>query len=774
MHSFADATRSTLTSLAAYWLILFCLAGALSLVLDSSVEMAGVRQPLMLAWFGAAAALLAARFAPVSVRVPALLGIAVLLAAGTVVGRELTGLVAPWVQITILGGILLVAVGFVGGPRPLLPASLLVVALVLAPQRYDEMTREDSPVRIGVPLMEALLVVGLGLLAALIRAVLLSSAAEADESRRQADAQRGEAVREQAAAEAVTEQMALLHDTALNTLGAIALASSQDSAAQRRRCIDDARRLADVEPGRQPLTSLDAVARRLQARADALGLTLDLDVSGGPSDPPIPAPVAAAVTGALEEALLNVDKHAGVREASATLRQHGESVTGSVSDAGHGFDVTVRGSGSGLPASVTRRMRSVGGAALVTSQPGSGTRVLVRWQAGGIDPTAAPDPVSDVVRRLLVSLLIAAMVFTTAAVLAEWQAFERPWVTLGAGLLLGSWGLLMTTVLRHERWLPTPLAVLTVALACLAPFWTVAADQYCSSSFGGLGWVDVRIPLIVLVMLTSRFWWRWLVAAPLFVAATWLAGSLAEDVFAGCGSWAINAVLFAVAIFLSALMAGRTLSRLSAGVVQAHEAQQAAEEDRVRAETTRLQQQRWFEPAVESCVPLLAAIGSGAADPASVDVRHRCRSEAGYLRGLVTVARAPDGVRDELRLLLHRAHSAGLDIVVRGDLALLPPPGASLQPVLDHHVPSTLDGATVLEVSGWGIGAQGTVVLRLPGVAAPAEGSSPRVPDGDWTVDLDDSDGLWLGVSWTGAPAAPTEEPTRSASPTRTPQRSGV
>ncbi len=774
MHSFADATRSTLTSLAAYWLILFAVAGALDLVLDGSVEMAGVRQPLLLAWFAAAVALLAARFAPARVRVPALLGIAVALAAGTVVGRELTGLVAPWVQITMLGGMLLVAVGFIGGPRPLLPASVLVVALVLAPQRIDEMVRDGSPVQIGVPFMEAMLIVGLGLLAALIRAVLLSSAAEADETSRQADAERADAVREQAAAEAVTQQMALLHDTALNTLDAIALGSSQHVDRQRRRCIDDARRLAEVEPGRQPLTSLDAVGRRLTMRAEALGLSLTVEVDDDPSAPPLPAPVAAALTGALEEALLNVDKHAGVREASAVLRQHGQSVSASVRDQGRGFDVAVRGVGSGLPYSVTQRMRAVGGDAVVTSEPGSGTSVLVRWQAGAIDPAAASGPISAVVRRLMVSLLLATMLFTTVVVLAEWEAFERPWVTLGAGLLLGAWGLLMTSVLQRERWLPTPLAVVTVALACLAPFWTVAADQYCSSSFGGVGWVDARIPLIVLVMLTSRFWWRWLVAAPLFVAATWLAGSLAGDVFAGCDSWAITAVLFAIAIFLSALMAGRTLSRLSAAVVTAHEAQQQAEENRVRAETTRLQQQRWFEPAVASCVPLLTSIGSGALEPADPHVRSRCRSEAGYLRGLVTVARAPDGVRDELRQLLQRAHTDGVDIVVRGDLSQLPTPDAGLQPVLDRCLPPTLVGATTVEVTGWGIEQHGTVMLRLPGAGAPRGSASDLTPDDGWTVDVDDSEGLWIEVSWTGARATPTGEPSRSASPTRTPARSGA
>jgi signal transduction histidine kinase len=764
--SLTEAAQHALTSLATYWALLFALAGAAALLLDGSVEMAPVKQPLMLAWVLAAAALLVARFLPMRARVPAVLGITVALAAGTVVGRELTGLAATWVQVTISGGMLLVAVGFVGGLRPLLPTAVLVVGLVLVPQRYDEMVREDSPVHLGVPLMDALLIVGLGLLAVLIRAVLLTSAAEADAAAREADEQRRRAVAEQVAADAVVTQMALLHDTALNTLDAIAWGSTADQAAQRHRCRQDAERLATSSTAGAPVPVGDIVDQA-RARAAAQGLALQVRATG--DDQRVPADVAAALRGAIDEALLNVTKHAGTSSALLLVDGGDGGVRLEVTDAGRGFDSTTAASGFGLAGSVNRRMQAVGGDADVISRPGEGTRVCVRWARPAAAPPAEP-PLSNVVRRLMVAFLVATMLFTSAVVLAEWQAFDRPWVTLGAGLLLGAWGLLVTDVLRRERWLPVPLALITIALACLAPFWTVPADPYCASTFTGVGWIDARIPLIVLVMLTSRFWWGWMVAAPAFLAATWLAGTLAAQVYRGCDSWVINALLFAVAIFVSSVLAGRTLRRQAATVAQAHRARVEAEDARVRAETTADAQRRWFAPAVAACTPLLSALGSGEADPADAAVQQRCRDESGYLRGLVTVARAPDGVRDEMSALLHRAHAHHTPIVVRGDLGQLPRPPHSIAPAL-RALPDDLDGATALQVTAVTAEGGGILMLHVPGGhLAP---TPPPQPYG-WSLQADDADGPWLEISWQADEAWPPEASSPPATPSRTPARSAA
>jgi hypothetical protein len=544
--------------------------------------------------------------------------------------------------------------------------------------------------------------------------------------------------------------MALLHDTALNTLDAIALASSQAPDDQRRRCALDARRLDEATAGPPAPTSLPDVAARLRARAATLGLTLDLQVHA--DDSPLPAPVGEAVAGALEEALLNVRKHSGSTAAEVDLTLGPDGVTGTVSDRGTGFDPSVQHVGVGLSGSVAQRMSAVAGESSVRSRPGHGTQVEVRWTRGAVPQTPATDAASDVVARLMLAFVLSTTVFTTAVVVAEWQAFERPWISIAGGLLLSAWGLALVWVLRDRRWLPTPLALVTVALACLAPFWTIPADQYCASTFGGLGWVDARIPLVVLVMLTTRHWWVSLGSALVFVVATLVAGTLWGQVFTGCDSWTQTAAIFSVAIFGTCLIAGRTLRRQTRAVVLAHEGQRSAEESRVRADIARAEQRRWFQPAVESCRPLLAAIGDRSADPTTPQVRRACRTEADYLRGLVMVARAPDGVRDELRSLLQSAHAAGIDIEVRGDLGRLPPPAQSLAGPLRAHLPTDLAGAAALVVTAAVDEAGATLMLRLPDL--PLAAARERYSATAWDVTLDDYDGVWLEITWPagGAP----------------------
>lgn len=758
MRSLADVASSTLTSLASYWLAFWALTGALDLVLDTSVEMASVREPLMLAWLAAAIALLAVRFTPARVRVPALVTVTLVLALGTVVARELTGLVAPWLQITIVAGMLLTAVGFTTSHRTLPLAAVLVIGLVLAPQRIDEMVRAGSPVQIGVPLMESLLVLGLGLLAALIRLVMVRSAEQADRTLDTAWSQRRLALSERSRADALSAQMSLLHDTALNTLDAVSLGHASTLEDVRRRCLDDARRLrslgsdTDERAEGSWAETLDDLAARSAARGVELSVSTDV---GGQSVQTLPRAVRAAVRGALDEAALNVAKHARVDTAEARVTVAAGRIDACIADRGVGFDPSSTPRGFGIERSIVDRLESVGGRASVVSRPGEGTTVRLTWAAEDdrTDRTDRTDGVQDavaaVVVRLVTALVVASAIFTTGLVVAEWAAFERPAVALGGAVLLGGWGLLVIGLLRRQGWIPPLVGAVTVVLACVAPFWTVAADQYCASSFSFLGWVDARVPLLVAVILTARYWWRATVTVPVFVAAMLAAGPLWNQAFEGCGSGVLTAVGATLAILMASLFAGRTLTRQARQVASARQQRDTAEAERLRAIASRDERQQWFSPALDSCVPLLEGIGRGELDPSSNAVRRRCREESGYLRGLVGVAQAPAGVREGLRELLQRAHDAGLDIAVRGELASLPPPSDDIGPVLLGHLPD-LHSADSLTVTALGEAGTGALMLLVPGArrvdshAGADTGGSPSV-----SVVVDDTDEFWMELTWT-------------------------
>jgi hypothetical protein len=744
--SLSEVAESVLGALAAYWISLWVLAGALEVALDASVEMAPVRVPLAVAWLVAGLAMLAARFLPDPLRVRALLAMALALAVGTVVARELSGLVAPWVQITVACAMLLSVMGFVGPRRLFIPTAVFVVALGSL-QRAQEMLREDSPVRLGVPLTEAALVIGLGLLGLMIRAVLMRSSERADRMLVSEEERRQSAVEQRWREDAMTARMSLLHDTALNTLNAIALSPRGSSDDQRRRCVEDARRLQETtETHSGGVKPLLPALHQVVSRAETQGVTVSLLADGDPLETcDVPAGVLDALTGSIEEALLNVAKHAEVDTAVLTVTVTGSEVSATVADDGVGFDPLSTQHRHGLRHSVEGRMASVGGTTEVLSAPGRGTSVTLTWVRQNDDEPVA-DAVTTVVVRTLGALLLAATIFTSLVVVAEWQAFERPAVALVGGLLLGGWGLLVTYNLRQERWMPLGVGVATVALACLAPFWTIASDTYCSSTFGTLGWVDPRLPLVVVVMLTASRWWHASLAAPAFIAATLVASSVWADVFAGCPSVAVTASSVALAVFVASLIAGRALTRQADAVGRANQQRREAEWDRMRAAAARTEQQQWFQPALDSCIPLLAAIGDGSADPRSNDVRQRCREESGYLRGLVSAASAPPGVREAVLALLTRAHDAGLDVQVRGDLARLPVPSPAVVETLRSHSPRTLEHAESMVITGVGHKAHGALIVHVPGLSE--QPPHRRGAPADGIEVISDEDGWWMEVSW--------------------------
>lgn len=765
--SLSQVASDTLTTLAAYWLALWALTGAVDLVIDTGVEMAPVRQPLMIIWLLAAAALLGARFLPRRARTPALLTTTFALAAASVVGRELSGLVAPWLPITIVAGMALTAVGFLASYRLLPLAAVLVVGLVLAPQRVDEMARENSPVQLGVPIMEALLVLGLGLLAALIRAVMLSSADRGDRQMERAWKQRRAALGERARADALSNQMSLLHDTALNTLHAIALAPARDPQAQRRRCRQDAQRLRAIDTIPSAYSSLASRLRRLSSSAAAEGLTLTVDVRPDASSlAKLPPPVTEAVCGALDEAVLNVVKHAQVDRAHLSIVGDASHVRASLRDEGLGFDSRAQRSGFGIDESILNRLDAVGGSARVDSRPGAGTSVQLEWRRGsGQEPVH--DTVSQTVTRLMVLLLSTCTLFMAGLVVAEWGAFERPELALLGALALGAWGLAVTALLRRRGPITTSIGVVTVALACVAPFWTTASDQYCASSFSGIGWVDPRVPLIVMVMVTSAYWWRAIPAVPVFIAVVFMAGRVWDEAFVGCGGGnAITAASASLTIFVASLMAGRTLNRQASNIARAQQQRDDAEAQRVRAEALRSERQRWFSYALGSCVPLLESIGDGRADPADEQVRRRCQQESGLLRGLIAAAQAPAELRDGLREAMQKAHKTGLDIGVRGDFAALPTLPHDVNDFVGASLPELQAGQT-LTVTAIAEGDAGSVMVLVTasdgGGLAPVGTAHPQPPTGLEVV-VDDSDGFWMELSWT---ADGERAPAESLSPAR-------
>jgi signal transduction histidine kinase len=145
-----------------------------------------------------------------------------------------------------------------------------------------------------------------------------------------------------------------------------------------RNAIGEVKTLTGQAPMHSPPhDGLAAALRSLaQERKSQDGLEVVVEVSGSRV---LPAGVYANLYGIVQEALNNVIRHSGVRQAHVRLKQEVPCASLEVSDAGCGFDPATLDTpkGYGL-VGMSERVNEIGWELEIESHPGLGTRVLVR------------------------------------------------------------------------------------------------------------------------------------------------------------------------------------------------------------------------------------------------------------------------------------------------------------------------------------------------------------------------------------------------------------
>jgi signal transduction histidine kinase len=174
-------------------------------------------------------------------------------------------------------------------------------------------------------------------------------------------------------------QLRLLHDHALQTLETIASGRFTDLESVLARARTESQKLADELTDR--VANGGSLAQRLTALAaeqSVTGLVIDFDCPQPQALSVVPVTLANALHGAATEAVTNIRKHAGVDQAVVSLRSAPGEVVVTITDQGVGFDPMTVNGGFGMGESISRRMRDVGGSAVVESTPGAGTRITLR------------------------------------------------------------------------------------------------------------------------------------------------------------------------------------------------------------------------------------------------------------------------------------------------------------------------------------------------------------------------------------------------------------
>jgi two-component system NarL family sensor kinase len=200
--------------------------------------------------------------------------------------------------------------------------------------------------------------------------LLRRSSRRVDELRSQAASQQRSAALALERGRQEREFLALLHDTAAATFlmaahdgdpAAVAVQARRDLVALSER--DNAQGVVDLA------AALTAVAR-------------DRAVTVSTEPAQVPAAVALAFVRAVGELLTNVDRHAEAAAVSLTVARAGRGVVVVVEDDGRGFVLAaVPSHRRGLRGSVFDRLRAVGGAAAIDSEPSRGTIARLVWPA---------------------------------------------------------------------------------------------------------------------------------------------------------------------------------------------------------------------------------------------------------------------------------------------------------------------------------------------------------------------------------------------------------
>lgn len=507
------------------------------------------------------------------------------------------------------------------------------------------------------------------------RLVDIASKADAIESRKNAALRRIRLV--ERVSRELAEESRMLHDTAINTLGAIANGSA-DIAGHRYI----------QEQCRRDVTMLRALRTRA-ARPIPGGLEEVFHHPGftirrsGIADDEIarcnqlvPASTISAVVYVVREAVKNSAKHSGADHAVIQVRTSAARLTIDISDSGQGFDPRTHIDGRGIAESIIGRARDNGFHAAVDSRPGVGTLVTVTVPLEQTDTGSNHPEVSEGAKDApwtstvnlyertsefwAIGATAVSVILTAAGGTNNHMALFPMIALMAAACLVYHF----VPGFRRHRLAGLVLATISATVFVLS----AAAVEFGSD--GVFHWQALAPtgPFVLLLAVTPRQSTRALAAAlwALAVLATALVGLsysvTAAQIVLVAGAVGIGfCALWAMLQHLLATFGGEAVRSER----EAHEALLHAEVE----EAAQKSNQRWMDAGLESAINLLDEIGRIARDPSSQSTRRACADEERYLRQLIHISPHLVNLSRAFPATLARARDLGVSFFLQlGDV----------------------------------------------------------------------------------------------------------
>ncbi len=541
------------------------------------------------------------------------------------------------------------------------------------------------------------------------------------------------------------EYLAALHDTASATL--LMVGSGVAEAPRAWLSEQAARDLAVISGDHGTPTGELELGAHLRDVTATLPLAVRWDA---PDAVVVPAVAAAALSNGVREALTNVVRHAGVDEATVSLRRNGDTVVVEIADDGVGFEATrVGGHRYGLTRSIVERMARAGGHAEVVSSPGHGTRVrltraLTEPPASGGDVETISTNVGQALRWAVVAMNL---IILFGLDLPRLLAHQRSYAPLWAEYLTLATLTAVTLVVAARLWRRRPLGVLRWPLAAAVFAVSVLATAAVPPDLrlGIAHWSegDAAWTLVLLVM-DCRF------AVLAVVLATHYAMTYVHTAFGGAAGItlgeAVNATVIVLSYQLAVGMIAAVLRPVAVTAAAVAHQEEGLRTARAVAEGIHRDRKDRYAALGETTAPLLADLASGAADPGDPAFRRSCAVEASRVRRLLAEDTAiPDPLTHELRACVELAERNGIAVrfAERGERPAMPTDvrRALTDPAV--AVLATAASTARVTVVGGGDTVTVSVVADAPADGVPAA-RSPAVE----LSTMADGDKIWIKATW--------------------------
>ncbi|MFE3662048.1 ATP-binding protein [Streptomyces sp. NPDC059164] len=594
-------------------------------------------------------------------------------------------------MVEVAVGISVIAFQFEWARRPVAGAALAVaggVACVVGDLLSSPAQAPDL-----VPLVRMLIQVGLSRAGYLI---VRARARAADRSAAVRAALRREA--DVAAARRATEReyLATLHDTASATLLMVSQGDSQDWSWLPPRAREDLEALSAMPGFETGSVDLAALLRCVPEGEGRARVRLTTRIEGPLTMPSGPG---LAMFNGVREAVTNVSRHAGVREAELSAwREGANGVLVELSDRGRGFDPdTVPVRRRGISGSIVGRMRAVGGTATLTSRPGAGTRVQWHWQDRGRDraprtgngeqhtgvprPPRTPAQHTAAIRFIrgqllygsqLVALLICLVwqfTISLRRLLAHQGVYDPGWAQNAAFVCLVAVAATGGASLLRGRRIPPAvrgwclgavLAASAVSAYTLPPHHATGPADW---AFGVVGWHALFLLADLRVRVYAAFLGAHvgINAAAVFWHGTPTAAEAAVLGIATVGSCGLQ---LSVGVLMTRLLRD---TAPAAGSAAARE-EELRTRERIHEHLQNDHKER-YRALTATTVPLLVGLGHGVLSPHDEEVRLRCGVEGTRMRRLFAEGDAvADPLLNELRACVEVAEHQGVKVslAVRG------------------------------------------------------------------------------------------------------------